>query len=266
MCRNHHKEIDTVANLGRYTVEWLQETKRAHVAKAREAGEIEAPEAVIVALTWSQSIYEAGATHIDFRGAMFDLGGKGGGLGGGGGAGATLTIVGLASVPAEMKVDLAGHAGQDFGGGGGGSGSVNFLGRPATSEDVEKGLKVPLFFPVNSSHLANGLLFILGAGWESYNVDQLPCQTRFFVAMTAECGSIDPNALLGFEIVLEDPAGAEQIVGTVDIEVPTPQGAICRMSANKVVAAELENVGVHTLTARSGGATFAKYTFEVRLG
>lgn len=40
MCRNHHKEIDTIANLHLYTIEWLFATKRTHEDRARQQGEL----------------------------------------------------------------------------------------------------------------------------------------------------------------------------------------------------------------------------------
>jgi hypothetical protein len=264
MCRNHHKEIDAPANRHLYTVEWLLETKRAHEAQARVYGEIDAPETVIVALSWSASIYEAGATHMDFRGAVFDLGGKGGGLSGGGGSGGVLTIVGLASVPSEMKVELDGEAGQFFGGGGGGAGAVNYQGRPATEEDVANGLKVPLFFPVNSCHVADGLFFILGAGWESMPVDAFPYQSRIALALMVECGDLDPNVLIGFELIVKDPAGTEHTLGVVDVEVPEPRGSINRRNQVTTLPIELETAGIYTLSVQSGGAPFARYMFEAR--
>jgi hypothetical protein len=265
MCRNHHKEIDATANLDIYTVEWLLEIKRVHEDKARESGEVTAPEAVIVALSWSASIYEAGATHMDFRGAVFDLGGKGGGPSGGGGSGGVLTIVGLASVPHEMTVELDGEGGKFPGGGGGGAGAVAFEGRPATEQDVANGLKVLLFFPAESGRVADGLLYVLGGGWEYFWVREFPCHAQFNVAFMVEFGSTDPNVLLGFEFALKDPAGKEISVGTADVEVPEPQGLINRRNQTALIRYDIDAVGVYELSMRSGGACFARYTFEVRL-
>jgi len=269
MCRNHHKEIDAVANIDIYTVEWLLNAKRVHETRGHESGAIATPHDVVTALIWTVTVYEAGATHIDFRNAVFKVGGEGGTLAGGGGSGGVLTIVGITHLPpaveAEMKVDLAGQDGQYPGSGGGGAGVLVFQGRPATREDVDKGLRVPLFFPADASHVANGLLYVLGAGWTYYQVDHFPSTTTIVVVLMAEFGSIDPNVLLGFDVFVTDPAGAKQKVGTVDVGVPEAQDAISRANANTAVSVSLAGPGVHTISIESGDATFAQYAFNVKL-
>lgn len=265
-CRNHHKEIDATANLDIYTEEWLFELKRTHEDAARASGEVTAPETVITALSWSASIYEAGATHMDFRGASFDLGGKGGGPGGGGGSGGVLTIVGLASVPPEMTIDLTGNDGRYPGGGGGGSGAVAFVGRPATEQDVTDGLKVPLLCPTNSVALSmNGLLDLLGAGWEHFWVNEFPCLATINVALVVEFGSIHPDVLIGFELTVTNQDGAARGHGTIDVAAPLTQGLINRACAAATVELNAEEPGVYEIRMQSGGACFARYTFEVKL-
>ena len=106
MCRNHHKEIDDTANLSKYTVEWLVDLKRTHQDQARETGLIDASATVIKALTWTVTVYEAGSTHMDFRNAVFKVGGEGGKLASGGGQGGVLTIVGIASLPRDIEEEL----------------------------------------------------------------------------------------------------------------------------------------------------------------
>lgn len=195
MCRNHHKEIDAVANAEIYTVGWLLNTKHAHEDYARQSGEISAPADVITALIWTVTVYEAGATHMDFRNAVFKVGGEGGGPSGGGGAGGVLTIVGIASLPAdverEMKIDLAGGKGQYPGGGGGGGGLLNSEGRSANADDLEAGLTVPLFCPVSAGQVADGLLYILGAGWDHMWFAEFPCRAAINIAFTVEFGTIE---------------------------------------------------------------------------
>lgn len=65
MCRNHHKEIDTSANLDKYTVEWLLDAKRTHEAKARESDTIATPPDIVKALEAQQiSGSAADAQHV----------------------------------------------------------------------------------------------------------------------------------------------------------------------------------------------------------
>ncbi|MFV3112513.1 hypothetical protein, partial [Gordonia amicalis] len=85
MCRNCHKLIDAFENLEIYSVDSLVEIKRRHEEAGVAAGAIDASSQVITALQWTVAVYEAGATHMDFRNAVFKVGGEGGHpLGGGG--------------------------------------------------------------------------------------------------------------------------------------------------------------------------------------
>ncbi|MCV7289409.1 hypothetical protein H7J87_29185 [Mycolicibacterium wolinskyi] len=270
MCRNHHKVIDTTANLAIYTVKWLLDTKRAHEDKARESGEIAAPPDVITALLWTVTVYEAGATHMDFRNAVFKVGGEGGSLAGGGGSGGVLTIVGIASLPSdverEMKIDLAGGNGEFPGSGGGGGGVLVFQGRPATAEDVDRGLAVRLLFPANSIALSvDGLLDLVGGGWEYYWVPEFPCRANIHVAFVVEFGTIEPNTLLGFNFTVTDQSGVECGQGSADVAVPEPKGMLNRRCAAAGFVFDAKNPGLYELTMHSAVTRFARYTFEVRL-
>ncbi|WP_297596214.1 hypothetical protein [Mycobacterium sp.] len=270
MCGNHHKEIDTPANLAIYTEEWLFDTKRTHEEKARELGEITAPTAAIQALVWTVAVYEAGSTHMDFRNATFKVGGEGGqGPGSAGGSGGVLTIVGIASLPREiaqqMTIDLAGGHGEEPGAGGGGGGVLAFEGRPVTEADIADGLQVPLFFPANSIQVADNMWNVLGAGWEYFWVPQFPCSTYINLAFLVEFGSVDPNVLLGFEFSLKDPVGNEHILGIADSAVPEAQGMISRRCETASFPAGFTEPGLYELSMHSGVIRFARYTFEVKL-
>jgi hypothetical protein len=268
MCGNHHKEIDTAGNIEIYTVEWLFERKRAHENDAREHGPITAPHEVIKALTWTAVIYEAGSTHMDFRNAVFKVGGEGGGPLGGGGSGGVVTIVGIASLPKdvadEMTIDLAGGNGQFPGGGGGGGGLLVFEGRTATKDDIANGLKVVLFFPADSSRVADALLYVLAGGWEHFWVKEFPCNAHFNVAFMIEFGHIDENVLLGFEFIMTDPRGNRVSVGTANVEVPKPAGNINRRNQVALISYAFDGPGIYELSMQSGGIGFARYSFEVR--
>jgi hypothetical protein len=206
---------------------------------------------------------------MDFRNAVFKVGGEGGGPLGGGGSGGVLTIVGIASLPpsieSEMKIDLAGGNGRFPGGGGGGGGLLIYQGRPASADDVRDGLAVPLFFPVNAAQVAEGLLSVLGAGWDHIWVLEFPYRPSINVAYTAEFGSIDANTLLGLEFAVTNPSGNLCGTGTADLAVPEPTGAINRSSGCASLAFDAEGPGTYELAVLSGGVRFARYTFEVRL-
>lgn len=269
MCGVHHTEIDAADKVEHYTAEWLLATKRAHEDRARASGEIDAPASIVAALLLTATVYEAGATHMDFRNAVFKVGGEGGRPGGSGGSGGSLTIVGIASLPADierqLKLDLDGGPGQWPGAAGGGAGTLVFEGRPATAADISLGLAVPLFFPVNAGQVAEGLLYILGAGWDHMWVTQTPIRVPINVAFTAEFGSIDANTLIGFELTVTDHSGVERGRGSADVVVPATAGAIKRNSGVASFDLAVESAGLYELSMLSGGTQFARYLFEVRI-
>lgn len=224
---------------------------------------------MIKALAWTVTVYEAGATHMDFRNAVFKVGGEGGGPLGSGGSGGVLTIVGIAGLPPdierEMEIDLTGGNGEFPGGGGEGGGVLVFEGRPADAEDLSRGLTVPLFCPVNAGQVVDGLLYILGAGWDHMWVTNIPSRVAINVAFTVEFGSIDANTLLSFEFTVRDHSGVECGRGTADLSVPKPSGAINRNSGLASFEIEVQSPGMYELSMLSGSSRFARYTLEVRL-
>lgn len=62
----------------------------------------------------------------------------------------------------------------------------NFEGRAATTDDLADGLTVPLFFPASSALVSDGLMSVLGAGWDHYWVPEIPCRVPINVAFTVE--------------------------------------------------------------------------------
>jgi hypothetical protein len=140
-----------------------------------------------------------------------------------------------------------------------------FEGRPASADDVSAGLTVPLLFPVNAAQVAEGLLSVLGAGWDHLWVIEFPYRPSINVAFTVEFGSIDANTLLGFEFAVTNPSGDRCGTGTADVAVPEPTGAINRNSGCASVAFDAESPGTYELAILSAGVRFARYTFEVRL-
>jgi hypothetical protein len=251
-------------------VEWLLEIKRTHEDQGRASGEIDASADAVAALMVSTTLYEAGAIHNDFREAVFKVGGEGGQFGGGGGAGGQLIIMGVTHLPPdierEVQIDLAGRPGLFPGGGGGGAGVVVFVGRAVVAPDIEAGLSVPVMFPANSIALsANGLLDILGAGWEHYSFDEFPSRANVNVAFSVECGTIAPNTLLGFSFTVTNGSGIVCGQGTVDIEVPTPEGVLVNRRCGRAgFYFDADEPGMYELSMQSGGIRFARYTFEVR--
>ncbi|WP_131721955.1 MULTISPECIES: hypothetical protein [Mycolicibacterium] len=270
MCGVHHKIIDARENAQTYTVEALIEIKSSHEQAARESGDIpDAPPSVIAALTLTATVYESGATHMDFSNAVFKVGGEGGLLAGQGGQGGVLKIVGMSLPPSvieEMGIDGRGGDGRAPGAGGGGGGAIIFEGRSATNSDIADGLKVPLFFPASSCESnPNGLLYALGFGWSHCGVLGLPWEIRLDIGALVEVGTIEANTLLRLEITARDPSGADLALGTVDVPVHTTRDLINRTAISRSVNLVAQSEGIYELGIRSGEFDLARFPFEVRL-
>lgn len=269
LCGNHHKEIDDSSNLERFTTEWLVSLKADHEAAASQVPLENASDSIIAGLTLAEAKYESGATHLDLRNAVFKVGGEGGGPLGGGGSGGILTIVGIASLPADVQrdvtIDLSGGSGSYPGGGGGGGGLLKFVGRAATRLDVDAGLRVSLFFPSNNATVSEGLLYVLGAAWGHYWVPELPIRGCGTIAFTLETGTLDPNTLLTFDVRLVDPQGDTIWSAYIDVDVIDMRDQIKRTSRTLWIAGDFTIEGLHSFVLSSGDIVFARYEFEVGL-
>jgi hypothetical protein len=266
LCAVHHIEIDADGNLGVYTVERLSAIKQAHEEEAAASGQplIDLPDAAISGLI-IQGIVNEPSVHMDFRHAMFKVGGEGGQPLGGGGAGGVLTIVGVASLPPDVEVDMAGEPGKFPGGGGGGGGALKFEGRPITAADVTGGVGVSSFFTANCTSYRDGMFNVLDGGCTRYPkpAREQPLQTQMVIVL--EVGSLLPNELLRLDIVAESPSGTDEVLQPVDIQVPDNGNDLVRRAcARSAVSFAADEPGKYALRAESEGRVLASYSFEVR--
>jgi hypothetical protein len=266
MCGVHHKIIDADENLSVYTVERLLEIKTKHEALAQPSE----PEAsltteAVTALLETVLAAAVPTTHMDFRGAFFNAGGYGGGPLGGGGGGGIIHIVGVTPAGFQEKMELDGNPGKFPGGGGGGGGAMAFSGRLVAKEDVKDGLSINGFFFANALEETNGLLYALGAGWESCTVATLPQDVGINVAGIIDTGAILPNTLLAFAIVAEDPAGNVAVSDSFDLGVAAVTRPIMRQCFRRNLRFQVAQSGVWAFTLRSGDIELARTNLEFRV-
>lgn len=266
LCAVHHIEIDADGNLDTYTVDRLLEIKRAHEVEGAASGQpiAELSEAAVNGLIIQGVVNEA-SVHMDFRQAVFKVGGEGGQPLGGGGQGGVLTIVGVASLPPALELELDGKPGQFPGGGGGGGGGVRFEGRTITAADLTNGVSVSSFFAANSTSWRDNMFNVLDGGCSWYPKPFPEQPLRVPVVIVLECGTTKPNELLRLDIVTESPSGAEGQPQPVDIRMTHDEHDLVRRACVAPIASfSVTDTGKYTLRVKSEGIVMASCPIEVR--
>lgn len=264
MCGVHHKLIDAPENLERFTVEMLLRMKAEHEITARQMGvtAIQLSEDQLEVLQSSASQYESGATHNDFRHAVFRVGGEGGQWGGGGGGGGILTLVGTTKQPSE--VSLRGEDGRFPGSGGGGGGGLEYIGRPADTDDLAVGLRLTSILLANAHSISGSLVNLLGAGWSYVPVAPLPSSIRILLTTVFDLGTVAPFTLLRFSIDVLAPSGGRALESSFDVEVPDCTDLVKRATRVHVLEFEVREFGLWRLLVRSAHHQIGSYSFECR--
>ena len=265
MCSVHHTTIDAPENESEYSEIRLKEIKADHERLARTTNTVlpSLTGELIAQLQTVSAKYE-NSVLMDFRGARFELGGKGGQMGGAGGNGGVLNIVGNTQPPDMAKVVSSGEDGVAFGAGGGGGGALRLEGRSATVTDTSAGLRVSSFFPADAVR-HDGLFNVLGGGWAVYHVTSIPQQIVIPVICIVELGEVQSESLLRFDVEILNAKGVLVASAIQDVGVPIGIDLTPRRSFFKSIVVEIDAIGAWTIRLKSGSITFASYSFEVRL-
>lgn len=267
MCSVHHKVIDAGENVATYTVAYLQKLKSQHEQAAlasREAPLLLTAE-LVRALQQTSVIYEQNAVHMDFRNAVFRAGGEGGALGGGGGGGGIVTIVGTTQPPPGALLDLAGKDAKGYGGGGGGAGAIQYIGRPATSQDVARGLRVSSFFTANAVSISD-LFHVLGGAWSFCPLLSVPTRVAIHVVCVLEPGTVAADTLLRFNLEVLDPQGNVAHADFRDVVVPRNADLTPRIPFTHLLKFEVGEFGAWAIRLSSADIVLASYGIEFRQG
>jgi len=265
MCPHHHKVIDTAANIPPYTADFLRQIKQGHEHAADAIG-LSAPQLSDeqARTLIDQSVtYEENATHLDFRQAVFRVGGEGGFLGGGGGNGGVLTIIGSHRLPAEAIVDANGQDAVAPGGGGGGGGTVQFVGRALESDERTSGFSVSSFFAVNAFSF-DGLLNVLGGVWVFFKAPQPPARTSIHLVLVIELGGIAPDALIRLAIDAKSPSGQIAALEICDVAGLPISDLTPRCTVIRRLDFEIDALGIWEFRASSGDIVLATHRIEYR--
>ncbi|WP_236579926.1 hypothetical protein [Pseudanabaena sp. lw0831] len=208
--------------------------------------------------------YSPPNVYMNFQGAFFKAGGDGGYLGGDGGDGGVINIVGVTPSGFHEPIDADGGDGQALGAGGGGGGVVSYTGRSADITDIDNGLKVSSIFLVDAVRELQGLLYVLGGGWEWCTVPSLPCNLQLNLVCIFETGSVPINTMLRIDYSIEDPEGHTTLISYYDLSIQS-NSQIRRYPVINLLPVEINCVGVWCIKVSSGEIPLVKHNIEFRL-
>lgn len=266
LCRTHHAVIDHKQNELKYSGDFLRALKARH--EVVSVGAIREPQITndqIEKLIRTSVVYEPYATHNNFSGAVFNVGGQGGQYGGAGGGGGVLNVYGTSVLPDGLSLNLDGRAGQAPGGGGGGAGSIKFTGRDVELGDIANGLRISSMLLANSAEVSGNLLSLNAGAWSCGPLPSIPVEQNFVLIFVVELGALAPTSLIRIDVVLTSPSGAIASTKQVDVAVPERPGLTERSVQLQCFPVRIAEIGKWAFTARSGGHILAVHEIEIRL-
>jgi hypothetical protein len=296
LCLPHAEEIDLKAFEDRYPASTLTEWKTVQLQTSPPIP-IELPEGLLERAT----VLSMGDVLMDFREATIDLGGKSatapgsggsgggaigpgsrGGAGGDGGYRLEFTVNGaevLDAIPVE--IGRGGRGGIDGmpGEAGGhtrfgtivipGAGRSTHTPFPAALADAISS-SIPSVILANHAEYSNGLSYLSGAGWGSYDVTELPAPFRGVLCLWIDLSwtDIEPGTEVPIEVIAElitpsrTATVSEKRSTTIKLH---EESGFCRMPFALPLNGTLHEAGLHILDASCNtGVQLGQY-LRVRL-
>jgi hypothetical protein len=174
---------------------------------------------------------------------------------GGGGGDTTLRIRG-ADGNLERTIRVKG-------GTGGKAGTLPEGAMQISEDDLANGFQISTLLLANAMDFREGLLFIIGGGWNKFQVSTLPCDAVWHVVCTASWKSLEPSASRWLQLCVLDPQGTE--VSRIAIEIRTEQMAEQSVHWIRSIGAPIDSVGVWTVHVESGGFVLCQIPVKVML-
>jgi hypothetical protein len=196
-----------------------------------------------------QRLRAAGFDHIEYR---VGRGGESGGPG-------EDTIVNFVTADAKVLKSIIARGGEA-----GVCGTAHPLGRQVTPTDLEEGLHVSSLLLAECAQIRNGLLYLLGAGWEHFVFPSLPFEAQWPLACTVSTGKIKPETLLELSVLVTDPTGFQVWQESFTVSSGGPRG-VARPNVLIPIRFTGSTTGVWSIAITSGGNTLAELPIEITL-
>lgn len=135
-------------------------------------------------------------------------------------------------------------------------------GRPATATDSEQGLRVSTLALAECVQIKNGLVYLLGAGWESFEFSTVPFEAQWPLVCTVEMPNALKGELVALRAVVRDPMGFQTLA--VPIAVEGTGAMVCRRTLCVPLVFTGSELGVWSIAIESGDLQLSSIDIEVR--
>jgi hypothetical protein len=136
------------------------------------------------------------------------------------------------------------------------------FGREVASYDIESGLNITALTLSECAQVKNGLLYLLGAGWENFQFQTIPFEAQWPLVCTIDTGSIEAGTVLTFKVIVKDPTGFQVLEEPFHVLCGT--GPVSRPSHIISLSFTGSQIGVWAIAVESGGKVHAKIGIDIK--
>lgn len=129
--------------------------------------------------------------------------------------------------------------------------------------DLDGGFEISSLMLANVFELRDGCVYMLGGGWATFNVPQLPLDTTWAFLCTASWRALDSTAPRGVQICLLDPHRTE--VSRIALVLPLEASRGTNYHWTRVIGAPLNREGRWLIRAQSGEFLLSQIEVNVML-
>ena len=136
-------------------------------------------------------------------------------------------------------------------------------GREVEARDIESGLRVTTLTLSECAQLApNGLVNLLGAGWEHFVFSTVPFEANWALTCSIAAGRIEPRTVLALAVTVEDPTGVQVL--RVPFSLEAGEDPVSRPNRILPIHFTTTTAGVWTISIRSGDFVLEELPIEIR--
>jgi hypothetical protein len=277
LCIEHAAEVDDHACIAQYPVSVLQGWK-VEQAKQRNGRSLSEAEVRKVARrSFSSSSISISQSYVSLGGE----GGRGDGAGGGGGGAMGTRAIGGPGGAGGTRFILDGTPGTGHGAGGGGGGGGappprrmdwtspdSTLSPPPSDKGraapVASALRVTSLLLAHRAHAHDGLLDVVGAGWEHFEAVQLPAEVAVALVCAVHMEQLDPRLQVKLTAIVRTPGNVRALEQEFFVRAG-PARTVVNSTACVALRFLAREAGVWTIGVCEDDAELAWVPLEVKV-